>query len=398
MKKVVIFVILFILIIPICSAKEIGIKELFQVGNKVETPSAETGGTTTYFYAGSKLIASKNGNIKYHYQDRMGSDTDSKSLPFGQEIYSDERFSFTGKELDASDLHYFGARYYDSNLGKFTSVDPIPSEPPYAYVSNNPMNYVDPSGKLPRGGLEERAWRSGVDSPSVPSPSSPYSSLDQIVNLDVSGGIDYWGESRYHDTDWGLIDLGHMGVASPDTILARFERAYQEGRESGEMGSFEVYMGQIDKTEGMLLQMDIYLDPSLADGPELTEDQINAKAFGIFVRLSEEFESYQSKGKNFFKLTSYSEEDLRSNYLGWFVTTHSELGASKGERINRVMYAMGAKPIYLSTKWNERFFAISKYFPLRKSMPGNGDLPNWVIENVPTPDDSQWDFGNVRGR
>ena len=146
MKKTVIFIVLLILITPISFAKEIKVKELFQVEDQVETPSAETGGTTTYFYAGSKLIASKNGNIKYHYQDRMGSDTDSKSLPFGQEIYSGERFSFTGKELDVSDLHYFGARYYDSNLGKFTSKDPVPGQLAYGYVSNNPMNRVDPSG------------------------------------------------------------------------------------------------------------------------------------------------------------------------------------------------------------------------------------------------------------
>ena len=48
--------------------------------------------------------------------------------------------------MDSSGLHYFGARYYDSNLGRFFSVDPVASEPAYQYVSNNPMNFVDPSG------------------------------------------------------------------------------------------------------------------------------------------------------------------------------------------------------------------------------------------------------------
>ena len=114
-----------------------------------ETPSEEESvstGVTTYFYAGSKLLASKNGGeLKYNYQDRMGSDIESKSLPFGQEIIKGDLFSFTGKELD-KDLYYFGARYYDSNLGKFTSVDPIAGELAYGYVSNNPMNRVDPTG------------------------------------------------------------------------------------------------------------------------------------------------------------------------------------------------------------------------------------------------------------
>ena len=44
---------------------------------------------------------------------------------FGQAIITESKFSFTGKEQDSSYLHYFGARYYDANLGRFTSVDPI---------------------------------------------------------------------------------------------------------------------------------------------------------------------------------------------------------------------------------------------------------------------------------
>ncbi|MBT7237292.1 RHS repeat-associated core domain-containing protein, partial [Candidatus Woesearchaeota archaeon] len=57
-------------------------------------------------------------------------------------------YPFTGKGEDESGLYYFGARYYDDNLGRFVSVDPIASEPAYQYVGNNPMNYVDPTGML----------------------------------------------------------------------------------------------------------------------------------------------------------------------------------------------------------------------------------------------------------
>ncbi|MHB1132680.1 MAG: RHS repeat-associated core domain-containing protein [Chloroflexota bacterium] len=62
---------------------------------------------------------------------------------------------FTGQKLDAStDLYYYGARYYDPSLGRFLSpdkVDPDSKSPQtlnrYSYVSNNPLKYVDPSGK-----------------------------------------------------------------------------------------------------------------------------------------------------------------------------------------------------------------------------------------------------------
>jgi RHS repeat-associated protein len=113
---------------------------------------------TRHVYGLGHVADITNGEITYLHQDRLGSTrliTDSsgevvgefKSLPFGQEIVNDDvRFAFTGKELDSSGLYYFGARYYDPNVGRFTSVDPVRSNHAYSYVNNNPMNFVDPSG------------------------------------------------------------------------------------------------------------------------------------------------------------------------------------------------------------------------------------------------------------
>ena len=50
-------------------------------------------------------------------------------------------------------LYFYNARYYDPDLGRFTSADTIVPQPGnpqdwdrYAYVRNNPVNYNDPSG------------------------------------------------------------------------------------------------------------------------------------------------------------------------------------------------------------------------------------------------------------
>jgi len=67
-------------------------------------------------------------------------------------------YKFTGKKRDIeTGLDYFGARYYGSAVGRFTSVDPIHVtkdrivDPQqfnlYAYTRNNPMKYVDPDGR-----------------------------------------------------------------------------------------------------------------------------------------------------------------------------------------------------------------------------------------------------------
>jgi RHS repeat-associated protein len=59
--------------------------------------------------------------------------------------------TFTGKEEDIeSNLHYFGARYYDAGAGRWLSVDPLgfkyPSLSSYTYVANSSLIAYDPDG------------------------------------------------------------------------------------------------------------------------------------------------------------------------------------------------------------------------------------------------------------
>ncbi len=82
-------------------------------------------------------------------------------LPFGEEwnpAPGDQPKRFTGKERDAeTGLDYFGARYYASNIGRFTTADPAHTltdnlvDPQrwnrYAYGRNNPFRFVDPDGR-----------------------------------------------------------------------------------------------------------------------------------------------------------------------------------------------------------------------------------------------------------
>ncbi len=72
--------------------------------------------------------------------------------PFGQSFNEDfneegeNRLKYNTKEQDDTGLHYYGARYYDSDLGRFISVDPIGGSNVYVYTRNNPLMYIDPSG------------------------------------------------------------------------------------------------------------------------------------------------------------------------------------------------------------------------------------------------------------
>jgi uncharacterized protein RhaS with RHS repeats len=53
--------------------------------------------------------------------------------------------------VDGTGLQYLRARYYDPGIGRFLSQDPLPGGHAYAYVRNNPVRYVDPSGLNPCG-------------------------------------------------------------------------------------------------------------------------------------------------------------------------------------------------------------------------------------------------------
>ena len=56
-------------------------------------------------------------------------------------------FQFTGEQVDGSTaLEYLRARYYNPAVGRFLRQDPIPFIQRYAYVGNNPIAFVDPTG------------------------------------------------------------------------------------------------------------------------------------------------------------------------------------------------------------------------------------------------------------
>jgi RHS repeat-associated protein len=69
------------------------------------------------------------------YGDEFGS-TGSPQTPWG----------FTGEQADENGLLYLRARYYNSALGQFISLDPLELGNRYQYVNSNPVRWTDPSG------------------------------------------------------------------------------------------------------------------------------------------------------------------------------------------------------------------------------------------------------------
>jgi RHS repeat-associated protein len=108
-----------------------------------------------YYYFGDHLGSSS------VLTDRAGDEVQRYGYgAFGTETYQNNTSAFevsnryTGQTLDEdTGLYYYGARYYDPELGRFIQADtivPSAANPQtlnrYAYCGNNPMKYVDPSG------------------------------------------------------------------------------------------------------------------------------------------------------------------------------------------------------------------------------------------------------------
>ncbi|MDD2907836.1 MAG: polymorphic toxin type 33 domain-containing protein [Candidatus Gracilibacteria bacterium] len=103
-----------------------------------------------YYYHKNHLgsiegISDENGDIVVSYEyDSFGNAKITSGADIGNTIL------FTGREYDKEiGLYYLRARYYDANLGRFISRDPIGQVDDvnlYSYVGNNVMNYVDLMG------------------------------------------------------------------------------------------------------------------------------------------------------------------------------------------------------------------------------------------------------------
>jgi RHS repeat-associated protein len=165
----------------------------YGVGGELIAERNESNGALIkeYFYKGGELLATTTTGTTYEYAtaDHLGSPqawTDNSGnlvaggrhdyLPFGEELFAGhgvrtsdqgyatntqadgQRKQFGSKERDnETSLDYFGARYFSSVQGRFTSPDDFlndthVSDPQswnlYVYVRNNPLRYIDPTGEI----------------------------------------------------------------------------------------------------------------------------------------------------------------------------------------------------------------------------------------------------------
>lgn len=135
-----------------------------------EVSSIRVSGAGTSLSPEATVIVPTDTRLAYYHHDMLGNSVAmtndnggvimrSVFYPFGDQHSTEgegERYLFTGKERDATGLDYFGVRYFEPSVGRFTGIDPENGESTapqswnrYAYCYNNPYKYTDPKGEWP---------------------------------------------------------------------------------------------------------------------------------------------------------------------------------------------------------------------------------------------------------
>jgi RHS repeat-associated protein len=161
---------------------------------------------------------------------------------------------YTGKERDAeSGLDYFGARYYSSTMGRWTSPDPSMLEYAdqrnpqslnlYSYVLNNPLRNVDPNGMYCYYGSTDADVGDN-------SQYDMHSTVSECTQADENGNKGQWVDDPHTD-----VNVSANGDGSIDSFSSSFD-----GTTTIPYEQYSQWKGDPDDKRIQTLSQDITVD------------------------------------------------------------------------------------------------------------------------------------------
>ena len=280
-------------------------------------------------------IIGGDGEIIYYHHDNLGSTRlvtyesgevvfDQDYLPFGGDLAVvgelepvnevNEGYKYTGQREEAViGLYYYGARFYDPELGRFITEDTYigvltdpQSQNLYIYVMNNPMKYVDPTGMY-------------VEFPS-------YGKFAEIEKASKSNSLfDYKFNLGPFEYEFSLINYSF-------TIPDYWQQIY-EGVSFREYNDFVVLKVQYEAIANNTIETIIHInDKAYIDGKAMTvkntistfynEDDIIFGGTGTFFYLYNRSFAYRAFGHITNKGIDMTPEELYGHYKYYNIKNH----------------------------------------------------------------------------
>jgi RHS repeat-associated protein len=170
---------------------------------------------------------------------------------------------YTGQRQEESiGLYFYGARWYDSALGRFTSPDTIiPAQQGvmgndrYAYTNNNPLSYTDPTGhSVDCGMASEQGCRENamieealdtyeVDTTYINGTPTYNPDLDDLGEYDrITGSVEL-GPDAFSSSGYLASVIGHENVHGQQEARGR----WYASNSGNALNEIEAYDWEIDQ-------------------------------------------------------------------------------------------------------------------------------------------------------
>lgn len=193
--------------------------------------------------------------------------SDSLSYTLTTRLYTNQRYE------PAVNLYHYGSRFYDPTIGQFIQPDSIIPDPMnplawnrYAYVYQNPVNYVDPDGHNPLAwavfrtvapmlisGLAAGSWNVYIqDSPTV---------VDRVIDMEIgfAAGMAGYGigyispHSRAVGMATRILAFGALNVAENETTTLFHKGRFASGAERSTAFGIGLAGGAVGEGSGLFV-------------------------------------------------------------------------------------------------------------------------------------------------
>ncbi|EGJ99791.1 MULTISPECIES: DUF6443 domain-containing protein [Dysgonomonas] len=270
-------------------------------------------GGVYYYYltdhlGNNRVVANAGGTViqRNHYYPFGMSFADTPLAEQGKQPYK-----YNNKELDMMhglNLYDYSARYYESALGRFISVDPLAEKyyswSPYVYCGNNPLRRTDPTGMIWDDPKEAQKLKDNI--------SKVQNSISKRVGEDLAkifkGGLDKKSITKLAgNIQEGLDRFKNLDQAKNDIDLLGNDQNNTYALSSISGGQHKVRLGSDNKvyietsSDGLSIHEVTHVRQSLDTGGlqfspngELLNAGIKSPASSRYARMSGmEVEAYQ---------------------------------------------------------------------------------------------------------